>query len=169
MLAQISDCTTPLEDAKLLYAQDYMKYVSSGIRGLGAASAITWPPGARPEPYSWRDPRSGIKWTLVMLDGKWMYQDGTKRQYISPSNIYDLMGVKKSIETGNVVLGQNIPGTPNTKTQDKLPAPPTPVEQAGITLSTLSLGGLSAGWLIVLGVGGYMAYKTIKKKRLNAA
>ncbi len=155
------DCTTGVEDAKLLYSGDYMKLVSSGVSGLGAVN--TWPPAARPEPYSWTDPKTHTTWTLVSLDRKWMYRDGKKNLFISPSNLYDLMGVAKEDLTGNVAPNQSIPGLPNATNQKDDAAPYVP--PSGWNLSTTVLGGLSLGWAIVLGVGGVLAFKSLKKKR----
>ncbi len=168
----MQDCTTGVEDAKLLYANNYMKLVSSNLTGMSGFGAVNplppgvnpWPPGPRPEPYSWTDPKSKIKWTLIQLDGKWMYQDGKKKLYISPSNLYDLMGVKKDVETGNVAANQVIKGTANGPGPVTLPIPPAPAS-SGWNLSTISIGGLSLGWMIVLGAGGAWAWKAIKKKR----
>ncbi len=97
-LTAIADCTTPLESAKLLYAGDYMGLVSSGVSGLGAVN-VSWPPGPRPEPYKWTSNR-GETYTLVLLDGAWRYKNSRTGMFISPSNLYDIIGVPKDVNTG---------------------------------------------------------------------
>lgn len=157
MLMAVKDCTTQVEDLKLLYANDYMRFVSSGMTGLGA-SPVSWPPGPRPEPYSWTD-HNGTTWTLVLLDGKWMYRDGVHNLYVSASNLYDMMGITKDTD-GKPPEGAAVPGISHAD-KEALSKPP---KKKGFDLTKLQLGGLGAGWLIVLGVGGYYAYKAAKRK-----
>ncbi len=147
------DCTTPLEDFRLLHSIDYMRLVSSGISGLGHGGGgrwrgrsggwggpaywgggfdednvyvlpvvvgtsgmdslsgktqdipVTqwgyagWPPGPRPHPHHWTDPRTGTTWTRTVMDGKWLYQSSVdERYYITASNLYELQGLKKDTD-----------------------------------------------------------------------
>lgn len=194
----MKDCATPLEDARLLHANDYMKLVSSGISGLagggghgghhhgggrwggggygwggpywgggfdednvyvlpvvvgtsglGGLSGKTqdipvtqwgyagWPPGPRPHPYKWTDPRTGTTWTRSVMDGKWLYQSSVdERYYITASNLYELQGLKK--DTDGLIVE-----SPKGKAE-----PEHWWEQ--------EILGVKAGWLAALGVGGYL-------------
>lgn len=133
---QPHECTTQVEDYRLDNAGDYMRLVSSGISGLACGADCdcpcnknkinglgslndnfnlgpnygVWPPGPKPEPYMWTAPNGG-NWTRTLLDGKWMYQwSKDDRMYISASNLYDLMGVKKDPDT--LLAVGKIPGIP---------------------------------------------------------
>ncbi len=72
------------------------KGCSKGTSGLGAEPRYDmFPPGPKPEPYTWNG------WTLVLVDGKWMYRNpNDSRLYVTPSNLYDMMGVKKDMFSG---------------------------------------------------------------------
>ncbi len=150
-LKPIKDCTTVVEDAKLLYAKDYMALVSPSTTGMGAWSGA-WPPGPKPEPYKWTDPKSGVTWTLVALDLAWRYRSSKTGEFISPSNLYDLMNIRKDPETGASLPGQKIPGTPNPEK-----VPPS-------FWDNWKIGGLSAGWVILGGLGVYSLVKKYKKR-----
>lgn len=151
----MKDCTTPLEDAKLLFANDYMRFVSSGVSGLGtvvtnpAYGPNAWPPGPRPDPYKWTDPKTSTTWTLVLLDGKWLYQSSKDQRYfISASNLYDLQGVHKDPDSG-LALGP-VRGTPHPDQEWHL--------------SKWTIGGLGAGWVILGGLGLYSLLQKGGKK-----
>lgn len=104
------DCATQVEDLKLLYAQDYLKLVSGPEQSAGPFPTDTvppmnaynaWPPGPRPMPEKWTDPSTKTTWTRVLLDAKWMYNSSAdKRLFITASALYELIGVRKSNETG---------------------------------------------------------------------
>ncbi len=200
----MKDCATPLEDARLLYADDYMAYVSSGVGEMGIdppifirrqfpgvppappspapspkpplaskwgavwfkgllPTAITnpvplrglsgktqdipvtqwgyagWPPGPRPHPYKWTDPRTNITWTRAVMDGKWLYQSSVdERYYITASNLYELQGLRK--DTDGLII-DSPKGTASEHWWEK------------------EYFGVKAGWLAALGVGGYLLCK----------
>lgn len=157
-LTPTADCTTAIEDLKLLHAKDYMNLVSSGVSGLGAVPT-SWPPGPQPEPYKWTDSR-GTTWTLVQLDGAWRYRDGKTNTFISPSNLLDLMGVRKNEINGAPLPTEKIPGTSNA---DRIRQ--EGMKTSGFNLSTTMIGGLSLGWAIIIGTGIYYSYKTFKPNK----
>ncbi len=115
------------------------------ISGLGEINAYikqgygAWPPGPEPTPYQWQAP-DGSTWTRETIDGKWMYRwSKDPRMYITVSNLYDLMGVKKDPETLRPV--SKIPGIPK-------PKPP-------FDWANLKIGNIGAGWMILGAVGLY--------------
>lgn len=122
-----------------------------GFSGNLGPNYGAWPPGPQPEPYKWTDPRSRTTYTLVQIDGKWMYQSSRdKRLFITTSNLYELMGVKKDPET-------------------MLPTSPIPGEksaefQSSQGWSNWQIAGIGAGWVIVAGIVGYAAYKGYQKR-----
>jgi len=121
-----------------------------GFSGNLGSNYSAWPPGPRPDPYKWTDPKSGTTYTLVMLDSKWMYQSSRdKRLFITTSNLYDLMGVKKDPETL----------TPTTPVPGEMH--PDQIQAQG--WSNWQVAGVGAGWLIVAGLVGYAAYKGYKQ------
>ncbi len=77
------------------------------ISGLGAEPRYDmFPPGPKPEPYTWKG------WTLVLVDGKWMYRNPSdSRLFVTPSNLYDMMGIKKDMFSG---FPNVYPKNPNT-------------------------------------------------------
>ncbi len=77
----------------------------------------------------------------MLLDGKWMYQSSKdQRVYITTSNLYELQGLRHDTD-----------GIPVEPPRGEFHPPEG--------LSTWTLGGLSAGWLIALGLGGYLLFK----------
>ncbi len=57
----------------------------NGLSGSLGPNYGAWPPGPRPDPYKWTAP-NGITWTLILLDGKWVYQSSRdKRMFITTS------------------------------------------------------------------------------------
>ncbi len=151
-LVALKDCTTAVEDAKLLYAKDYMALVSSGMGKVDSVPYGAWPPGQRPEPYKWTDPRTGDTWTLTSLDLAWRYRNSRTKDFISPSALYDLMGIKKYAENGAIVPGQVIPGEHHDTGEPKS------------NWSNWTIGGLGAGWAILGGIGIYALVKAYKKR-----
>ncbi len=181
MLGFIGDdtpgCTDYVENYRLDNAGDYMRLVSSGMKGLGCGADCncpcnkksvsglgrlndvlgavlpstygSWPPGPQPEPYKWTDQKTGTTWTLVKVDNHWMYQSSKdSRYYITPSNLYSVMGVKKDPDTFEPT--GKIPGEPNPGTLDWL---------------NWKVGTLGAGWVLLGGVGLYMFLNRKKRGR----
>lgn len=127
---------------------------NKGVSGLGNFSLGpnygSWPPGPRPDPYRWHAP-DGTTWTLIQLDGKWVYQSSKdKRLFITTSNLYDLMGVKKD---DNLLAVGPIPGEPHP---DSMPVH---------DWSNLQIAGIGAGWLLLGAVGIYVVMKRRKRGR----
>ncbi len=120
----------------------------SGLAGNLGPNYGSWPPGPRPDPYRWRAP-DGTTWTLVNLDNKWVYQSSKdRRMFISASNLYDLMGVKKD---DNLLAVGLIPGEPH------------PDAMARNDWSNWSIAGIGAGW-VILGAVGVYAYVQHRKR-----
>ncbi len=118
-----------------------------GLAGNLGPSYGSWPPGPRPEPYRWKAP-DGTTWTLVELDGKWMYQSSkNKRMFISTSNLYELMGIRKDPET--MVVVEPIPGEHHKDPNES-------------NWLALKIGGVGLGVLVLGGIGAYLI---LKKKR----
>lgn len=110
-----------------------------------------WPPGPKPEPYKWTS-NDGTTYTLVQVDGKWMYQSSKNpRLFISTSNLYELMGVKTNPVT--LVAVSDIPGEPHPE-HGKIHA----------EWSQWQIAGIGAGWVILGGIGAYLAVRAYKKR-----
>lgn len=110
-----------------------------------------WPPGPKPDPYKWTS-SDGEAWTRMNLDGKWVYQSSKDdRMYISASNLYDLMGVKKDPDT--LLAVGVIPGQLHEKE-----------ESAWEKINKHKIAGIGAGWL-ALGVIGFCVLGDKKKTR----
>ncbi len=159
------DCTTQVEDYRLDNAGDYMKLVSSGIgdlscgancdcpcnkkniSGLGSLNGNlgpnygSWPPGPKPIPERWTAP-NGTTWARTLLDNKWMYRSSEdSRLYISASNLYDIMGLRKDENT--LIPTGRIPGDMDDWKNWKI-------------------GGIGAGWVLL---GAFGLYSVLKKGR----
>lgn len=118
----------------------------SGLRGDLGPNYGAWPPGPKPEPFKWKDP-NGETYTRTLLDGKWMYQlESDPRLYISASNLYDQMGVKKD---ANLLAISPIPGSPE------------PVEK--FDWKHWKIGNYGAGW-VILGALGLYSVLNVKNK-----
>lgn len=133
------DDAAKVENARLLYADDYAKLVSSGMSGLGA----TLPVGQQPQPFSWNG------WTLVILDGAYMYRNKLNK-FVTPSQLQAMMSGK--METR---FGQKIPAGPSE-------APALPF---GKQITDWNQQDWLIGGAIVLGTGYLLlhAIRDIKK------
>lgn len=110
-----------------------------------------WPPGPKPEPYKWTS-NDGTTYTLIQVDGKWMYQSSKNpRLFISTSNLYEIMGVKKDPIT--LVAVSDISGEPHPE-HGKMHA----------EWSQWQIAGIGAGWVILGGIGAYLAVRAYKKR-----
>lgn len=123
---------------------------NKGMSGDLGPNYGAWPPGPKPDPYKWTSPDDET-WTRILFDGKWMYQSSKdERMYISASNLYDIMGVKKDPDT--LLAVGPIPGKLSEKEEE------TPWQK----INKNKIAGIGVGWLAI-GIAG-IALLSDKKK-----
>lgn len=94
------DDVAKVENSRLLYADDYARLVSSGMTGMDSMGAML-PLGEQPQPYAWNG------WTLVIVDGAYMYRNKLNR-FVTPSELQAMMSGKMTNR-----FGQKIPAAPD--------------------------------------------------------